>query len=417
MTQSDQLPMVAALVTSGFSQTEAEPITDFIYQCKDVANVYLVKTDDGDVLVNAGLMDSVERNRTKLSPHRSGPLRRIILTQAHPDHFGGVPQLREPGTQVIAQRHFTETWDYFDELAPYLQRRMMKLWGMTFDRGADAPEVPKVVPDVQVDDRHTFEQGGRRFEVLSTPGGETLCAVSVWMPDERVLFVGNLFGPVLLSMPFLTTIRGDKPRSVERYLDSLERVRGLGAETLIAGHSEPVRGPSEIRAVLDQIHAAVSHVRDATVEGMNAGKDVHTLMREIQLPPESKVGEYHGNVPWTVRAIWEEYSGWFHYDSTASLYGVPRSRVDADLAELAGGAKVLAARARGKLEQDRPLEAIHLLDVALGAEPSCVEALTVKKATLQRLLQKAGMTNVSEVMWLRSEVMLVDAARARVDAT
>ena len=409
-TADNGLPLVAALVTAGMSQTEAEPITDFVFQSKDVANIYLITTSDGDVLINTGLMDSTERNKAKLAPHRTGPLRRIILTQAHPDHYGGTPELREPETEVVAQQRFTDTWNYFHDLGPFLERRMFKLWGMTFQRDDDAPKVPKVIPDVTVDGSYAFEQGGRRFELISTPGGETLCSLSVWMPNERVLFVGNLFGPVLPSMPFLTTTRGDRPRLVQRFLDSLDRVRNLGADILIAGHSEPVRGATNVRAVLDKLHAAVSYVKDATIAGMNEGKDVHTLMREIHLPEAIKIGEYHGNVIWAVRAIWEENAGWFHYDSTTSLYGVPRSSVYGDLAELAGGADALAARARQKLEQDLPLEAVHLLDIALGAEPANVAALTVKRDALERLLEQSGGTNVSEVMWLRSEINLAEAA-------
>jgi alkyl sulfatase BDS1-like metallo-beta-lactamase superfamily hydrolase len=412
---ASELPLVAALVTAGLSQPRAEPITDSIFRVRDVANVYLVTTADGDVLINAGLMDNIESNKAKLAPHRTGPLRRIILTQAHADHYGGTPSLRETQTQVIAGQRFTDTWNYFHDLGPYLERRIYKLWGMTFQRDDNAPKVPKVVPDIAVEGKYSFEQGGRRFELIATPGGETLCSISVWMPEERVALVGNLFGPVLPSMPFLTTTRGDRPRLAQRFLDSLDTVRNLGAEILVAGHSEPVRGAKNVRAVLDKLHAAVSFVKDATIEGMNAGKDVHTLMREIRLPDALKIGEYHGNVRWAVRAIWEENSGWFHYDSTTSLYGVPRASIDSDLAELAGGATALAERARQKLERNLPLEALHLLDVALGAEPANTNALGVKNEVLQRLLAQAGNINVSEVMWLRSEITLTDIALVAAD--
>ncbi len=124
-----------------------------------------------------------------------GPLRYIILTQAHADHYGGVPTMREPETQVIAERRFVDTWHYFNELAPYLGRRSRKLWGSTIKRAANPPPPPEVVPHITVDRRHAFELGGRRFEVISTPGGETLDSLTVWMPQERVAFTGNLFGP------------------------------------------------------------------------------------------------------------------------------------------------------------------------------------------------------------------------------
>jgi len=125
------------------------------------------------------------------------------------------------------------------------------------------------------------------------------------------VFSGNLFGPVFLAMPNLTTTRGDKPRLVVNYLESLDTVRNLGAELLITGHGEPIVGKDNIRANLDKMYDAVSYVRNAVIAGMNAGKTVHELMREIRLPEHLKIGQFHGKVSWAVRAIWEENSGWF----------------------------------------------------------------------------------------------------------
>ncbi|HSW12001.1 MAG TPA: MBL fold metallo-hydrolase [Solimonas sp.] len=401
-------PLLASLVNAE-EQHEATAVNDFIFMVKDISNAYLVHTADGDLLVNAGFMDNAERNRRLFAAKRRGPLRAIVLTQAHPDHYGGVPVLREDGTEVITQRRFAETCRYFRELGPYFARRSARLWGNTIQRKGPRLPPPELVPDLEVDREHAFELGGRRFELISTPGGETLDSLTVWMPQERIAFTGNLFGPVFLAMPNLCTIRGDKPRSVQRYLRSLERVRDLSAELLITGHGEPIRGAQQIRADLDLLHAAVSYVNEAVIAGMNAGKDVHTLMREIRLPEALRIGEFHGKLTWAVRSIWEEYSGWFHYDSTTSLYGLPRSSVNADLVELAGGAAALVARAAQRLVEGRPLEAMHLLDIALGAKPAQGDAQRVRKDALQRLLAESGGSNFSEVMWLKSEIAAAEA--------
>jgi alkyl sulfatase BDS1-like metallo-beta-lactamase superfamily hydrolase len=210
-------------------------------------------------------------------------------------------------------------------------------------------------------------------------------------------------------MPFLNTLRGDKPRLVRNFLSSMEKLRALGAEIIITGHGEPIHGAERIRADIERMIGAITWLRDYTFEGMNAGKDVHTLMREVELPDELKIGEFHGKVSWAVKSIWREYSGWFHYeDGTTELYGVPRSSVYGDIAELAGGAAKLAERARAKLDAGQPLEALHLTDIALGAEPDERTALVVKRDASQRLLEQSGGFNLSETMWLRSEIAEVE---------
>ena len=115
-TPEDRKPVLASLVQAGDQQKEAEAITDFIFMAKDISNAYLVTTPAGDVMVNTGFMDNAERTKRLLMPKRTGALRYIVLTQAHPDHYGGVPTVRETDTRVIAERRFLNTWRYFRDL-------------------------------------------------------------------------------------------------------------------------------------------------------------------------------------------------------------------------------------------------------------------------------------------------------------
>ena len=355
--------------------------------------------------------DGAERSVTLFKPHRTGPLKYIVLTQSHADHFGGVPDFLEAGTKVIGGPGYLEARDDMLGLQAFFGPRTFKLWGAALKRDKPSRPIPDVTPDIFVPESGmSFEVGDRKFELIHAPEGETVDNILVWMPREKVVFTGNTFGPVWLSMPFLNTLRGDKPRLVRTYLKSLAKVRDLGAEILITGHGDPVVGKDKIRDDLDRIEAAVTYVRDYTLEGMKAGKDVHTLVREFTFPGNVAIGDFHGKASWAVRSIWQEYSGWFHYeDGTTALYGVPRSSVHADIAELAGGAGALVARARAHVDSGKPLEALHLIDIALGAEPANKEALSVKKAASQALLEASGGSNLSETMWLRSEIAEIDA--------
>lgn len=410
---SNATPPLADLVRAGDSQTEAVTITDFLFQANDMSNAYLVTTDDGDVMINTGFVDHASRTSGLLAPHRTGPLRYIFLTQSHADHFGGVPTFREEGTIVVGGPEFTEAAAEMRDLQPFFASRTGKLWANITRRGNAPTPQPLVKPDVLVDRRLAMDVGGRTFELIHTPEGETVDSLTVWLPNEKIAFTGNLFGPVWLSFPFLVTLRGDRPRLSRNYLKSLETVRDLGAEILVTGHGEAIRGADRIRADLDRMHGAVSWVRDYTLQGMKAGKTMHQLMYDIVLPEALQIGEFHGKASWAVRSIWEEHAGWFRYEEgTTALYGVPRSSIDVDLAELAGGAAKLSERAKAKLDADRPLEALHLVDIALGAQPGEPGALAVKKHACQLLLARSGSTNLSETMWLRAEIAAAEAALA-----
>ena len=80
-----------------------------------------------------------------------------------------------------------------------------------------------------------------------------------------------------------------------------------------------------------------------------------------------------------------------------------------DLVELAGGADAIAARAERYNENRQPLEALHLVQVALQAEPANARALRAKIAAHQQLLEASGGENFSEVMWLKSEIAEAEA--------
>jgi alkyl sulfatase BDS1-like metallo-beta-lactamase superfamily hydrolase len=144
---------------------------------------------------------------------------------------------------------------------------------------------------------------------------------------------------------------------------------------------------------------------------MNAGKDVFELMRDIQLPESLAIGQGHGKTSWCVRAVYEEYAGWFHYESTAELYPVPARAVHPDFVELAG-AEALVERAHAHAEAGRPVEALHLTDAVLGVDPADTAALQVRATALEQLIERSGGENFSEVQWLRGRLAETRAALA-----
>ena len=351
-----------------------QSINDFIHLSEGLSNCFLLTTPEGRILINTGMGFEAPVHKANFDSVSTDPLRYIILTQGHVDHVGGVDFLREEGTEVIAQAGNAEHQAYDARLARFRAsrsafafkdsnreavRRIMEEFG---------PPPPQAVPTptITFEDRFAFERGGLRVELIAVPGGETNDSLVVWLPDHEICFPGNLFSCLFGHFPNLVTIRGDRYREALVVASAVERVLELDPKLLLVGHHQPIEGRGLIREELERLRDAILYVHDETVKGMNDGKDVHTLMREIRLPPELEVGEGYGKVSWSVRAIWESYAGWFHHESTTELYSVPPRAIHGDLIELAGGTPAIVERARARFAAGEPIEAIHLLDVLLS---------------------------------------------------
>jgi alkyl sulfatase BDS1-like metallo-beta-lactamase superfamily hydrolase len=397
-------PSLDELVKQGEGAQDAVDLGDGVFMSRNIANSYLVTTSDGDVLINTGTDFEAAEIKARFARISQGPLRMITFTQGHPDHVSGWSLFNQPGVETIAQANHSDVREYWRHLHPFYARRIMKLWGAFMDVETVAATLP---PEPMLTewfiDSHAFELGGRRFALYSTPGGETTDALVVWMAEQRTVFIGNLMGPFFGHVPNLYTLRGDKIRSAMTFMHSLDRVIDLRPETLINGH-DVFRGNDQILTTMTKVRDATAFLRDRTIDGMNAGADLWTLMRDVKLPPELALPQVHGKVAWIVRAIWEEHVGWFRYESTTELYDVPASSVWPDVVDLVGGTAPLTERASAHAEAGRPLQALHLTEIVLAHAPHDPDALAVKHAALERLLGASGRENHSEVQWLEQEI-------------
>jgi glyoxylase-like metal-dependent hydrolase (beta-lactamase superfamily II) len=395
------------IIGAGNADTEALALGGGIFMSRGVANCYLIETSAGNVMINTGLPAEVERTRARFAAVSRAPLKAIVFTQGHPDHVGGWSAFNAPSVETIVQADHRNVREYWRRLNPFYANRITKLWGR-FTGRTEVPSLPpEPVPTVTFLDRHGFELGDRRFELLSTPGGETTDSLVVWLPDTRTVFIGNLMGPMFGHLPNLYTIRGDKLRSALAFTQSVERVIDLNPEVLINGH-EMFTGADRIRETLMRVRDAIVHVRDEVIAGMNRGDDLWTLMRTVRLSENLDLPGPHGKLSWIVRTIWEEHAGWFRYESTTELYDEPASTIWRDIVELAGEAALIGC-AEAYIAKQQPLQALHLTDILLAGSRVSAPARQARINALNMLMENGGRANFSEQQWLLSEI---DAAKA-----
>jgi len=401
-------------VTLWLPSQPAEQVNDHIWRSRSNSNAHLVASGDGDVVINTGTPYQGPRHRERFEQAVGRPLRvqKVIFTQSHPDHFGGWQAFDDAGVERIAQERIFSALEERSRVAKYLSSR--RTAAMFSRRTLEGEPVTQPAPgwqQGQLPDVHTlvhdgfcFEVGGRRFELLAVPGGETLDSLAVWLPEERTAFTGNMTFAVPGGLPHLTTIRGDRMRSVVTFLACLDRVIALEPEVWCNGHGPHFSGASAVRAALTKVRDATQYLHDETIKGMNEGKDLFTLMREIELPPSLAPAHSRGPARWCVRAIWEEYVGWFRCESMTELYGVPPSSVWGELTELAGGPGVLAEHAASHVARGEPEQALHFTDMLLSVEPGHRRGREVEIAALEALLERSGAVDWDDARLLELEL-------------
>ncbi len=398
---------------------EVRQLADVVWQVRGVANTHLVKTSEGNVIFDTGLATQAAKQRRLLGEAVPGKITHVVLSHSHQDHAGGTQFWVEDGTDIVAHREYPEEQRYLKALEPYFWHRNRTLFPFMPEEPPNIGflEYGNVVPTVLVDDGDVlrFEQGGVRFEVIPTPGAEGADNLSLWLPDQKIFFAGDFFGPLFPQFPNVFTMRGEKIRKPIEYIRSLETVIALEPEMIVPSHNDPIEGKEGIKASLIKMRDAVQYVHDAVIAGMNDGKTVHQLMAEVSLPPELELSQVHGRVSWAVKSIWEYYATWFHFDTTTELYPVPASTVWSEVVELAG-ADALVARANAHIEAGRPVEGLHLLELVLADGNNDLAGLEARKHALEDLLEQSreALDNSYENDWLRYRLHDTDARIAVV---
>jgi alkyl sulfatase BDS1-like metallo-beta-lactamase superfamily hydrolase len=391
------------------SQTPAEEpkvvkINDSIYEATGLggSNTFLIVTPGGDVVVDTSNPAVGPLHAKALKAMSKAPVRYIVLTHAHYDHTGGISQWKEAGTRIVAQREQIEFRNYERRLNNFYAARNEAQFGHPYPMDAQwAGDFGATqLADIFFDDKYEFMVGGVKFEVYHTPG-ETPDHLTVWIPQFKAAFTGDNYGfygdNIPDPFPALYTLRGTEPRWALDYIGSVNRVLTLKPEILLPGHGLTVRGSSAITGRLTKYRDAIQYVHDATVRGMNDGKDVYTLMNEIHLPPELGVGEGGGRLSWSVRGIYEGYVGWFDL-KPETMYETPMTAVYGDVVRLAGGPDGIVKLAQERIQSGKPVEALHLTSIAMASDASNRGALETRLKALELL--KSACQNGPEMGWL-----------------
>ncbi|MEU9254862.1 MBL fold metallo-hydrolase [Streptomyces sp. NPDC048270] len=207
------------------------------------------------------------------------PPRTLVNTHFHGDHTFG--NYLFPEAVVIAHE---QTRTMMDLAGLHLTGLWPDVcWG----------DLELALPDVTYRDALTLHIGGVRAELLHLgPAAHTTNDTAVWLPEQRVLFAGDLV--MSNAAPFC--LMG----SVSGSLAAMERLRALGAETVVPGHG-PVGGPE----LIDANEAYFRWIAELAESGAAAGLSPLELAAEAQPGPFADLLDAERLVPNLHRAYAE----------------------------------------------------------------------------------------------------------------
>lgn len=159
-------------------------------------------------------------------------------------------------------------------------------------------------PDVAFADRLTLTLGDREVQLLWLGGGHTRGDCVVWLPEERVLFAGDLVEA--RAAPYM----GDAS-VVEWHSRTLDAVAELGAHALVPGRGPALRG--------DAVATAVGETRDylrtiwsVVAETHERGGSLRDAADEARAALEPSFGDwwiFEHCFPFNVARCYDEASG------------------------------------------------------------------------------------------------------------
>jgi cyclase len=221
-----------------------------------------------------------------------GPKRWAVNTHAHGDHTYGNSLL--PAETILIghelMRSDLQADPVFDQCPP--------LWEPVPDWG----DVTRRVPSVTFRDQLTVHAGGVQARLIH-PGfrAHTAGDVVVWVPDERVLFTGDLI------FNGLTPLVG--MGSVDGALRSLDFIHDFEADVVVPGHGPVIAGSSELAAVLATHEKYYRFVIDTARRGREQGLTPLEMAKRVQLGDFAHLPDVERIVPNLHRAYADASGG------------------------------------------------------------------------------------------------------------
>ena len=255
--------------------TEVAPGLFFQYHHQESNNAWLV-TDEGVLVIDTRqhpkrgeeLLAAIRRTTDK-------PIRWVVNTHAHGDHYFGNSVFKREGATVIAHRDTAGMMEHHFPLE--MKRRQGYFRQQQFDPG----EVKLALPDVTFDSKVAITLGGRTVELLYLGAGQNPGDTFVFFPQEKVIFAGGPFSKNSWPNPSFTP-------SMAQWVELLRKIAAMEATVYLGGHGDI----GTKQDVLDEARMLTDFdrgMREAVAKGMTKDE----IIRNVKFERYKDVRNYY----------------------------------------------------------------------------------------------------------------------------
>ena len=229
------------------------------------------------------------------------PIKYVLLSHYH--------AVRVLGASAYEPEHIIASQDTYDLIVERGEQDKASEIGRFPRLFRNVESVPAGLtwPTMTFTGKMTLCLGKLEVQILQLGRGHTKGDTVVWLPQDRVLFSGDL-------VEFdATPYAGDA--YFQDWPQTLENLAALQPAKLVPGRGAALQTPEQVRAGLDGTRAFVSELYAAVKAGVAAGRDLNTVYREAYAALEPKYGRwviFAHCMPFDVTRAYDEASGHTH---------------------------------------------------------------------------------------------------------
>ena len=347
---------------------------------------YFVVSKDGRQLISidAGTRpDSAKAAYEALQAYAPGlpPLTTVFVTHAHWDHVGGHSYFRS----LSSHPKFYGRGNYQEEFEKEFSGPgsfARSFFGERFN----PEDVLSYKPAVAINNRTELAIGGSKFELIPTHGGETHDAMLIYLPDESVMFVGDVIMPYL-GAPFAE--EGD----LEGLFDAIDVIVSRNPQHLLHGH-EPLTRNFSSPLILSHLKTDLAWLRDQVIRAIRRGDDRGAIHESNLTPPDLLANQPDAYQPYyilrehVIDRLYDQHVGYWEANLQGLAHPTKKDRAEL-LVNYLGVSETQILKAADRLAADgKYAMAAELIETAEPKFPNNEALKRAKRFAYLKLMEK-----------------------------